>query len=75
LHNFGVARTVFQMVALSNSLALGILLEVQLRSLDLALLGSVLYELGKVLLDWTTLECMFQVALHRTNVHNIIYNN
>jgi hypothetical protein len=35
----------------------------------------MLYELGKVLLDWTTLECMFQVALHRTNVHDIIYNN
>jgi hypothetical protein len=38
-------------------------------------LESMLYELGKVLLDWTTLECMFQVALHRTNVHDIIYNN
>jgi hypothetical protein len=31
--------------------------------------------LGTVLLDWTTLECMFQVALHRTIVHNNIYNN
>jgi hypothetical protein len=35
----------------------------------------VLYELGKVLLDWTTLECMFQVALHRTSVHTIIYRS
>jgi hypothetical protein len=39
LHSFGVARTVFQMVALSNSLALGILLEVQLHSLDHVVLG------------------------------------
>jgi hypothetical protein len=31
--------------------------------------------LGKVLLDWTTLECMFQVALHRTSVHTIIYRS
>jgi len=34
----------------------------------------VLYELGKVLLDWTTLECIVQVALHRT-VHAIIYRS
>jgi len=61
------------MVALLDNLALDILPEVQLRSLDHAVLESMLYELGKVLLDWTTLECMFQVALHRTNVHNIIY--
>jgi hypothetical protein len=63
------------MVALLDNLALDILPEVQLRSHDLALLGSVLYELGKVLLDWTTLECMFQVALHRTSVHTIIYRS
>jgi len=61
------------MVALSNSPALGILLEVQLRSLDHAVLGSVLYELGKVLLDWTTLENVMHVVFHRTNVHVTIY--
>jgi hypothetical protein len=55
LHSFGVARTVFQMVALSNSPALGILLEVQLRSLDLVVLGSALYVLDKVQLGLTTL--------------------
>jgi len=51
LHSFGVARTVFQMVALLDNLALDILPEVQLRSHDPVLLESVLYGLGTVLLD------------------------
>jgi len=39
------------MAVLLDNLALDILPEVQLRSHDLALLGSGLYGLGKVLLD------------------------
>jgi hypothetical protein len=51
LHNFGVVRMVSQTVALSNSLALGILLEVLLRSLVPVVLGLWLYGSGKVLPD------------------------